>query len=138
MMRDRMVEGVLLSDAGNLLADMQQLRHSAEWSFNRLIDVTAIDQPDFLEVVYRLNSLAQVQDLTVRVRLDKEQPRVPSVSDLWESALFGEREVRDMFGIEFDGHPDLRPLLAPEEGFGFFPLRKDYNLPGREAPANGR
>ena len=106
--------------------------------FDRLLDVTVVDRGEALEVVYRLNSLQTDRDLVVRVTLPTEDPRLPSVSGLWESALFGEREAHDMFGVVFEGHPDLRPLLAPEEGFGFYPLRKSYKLPGRTGQPCGR
>jgi NADH:ubiquinone oxidoreductase subunit C len=103
-----------------------------------LLDVTAVDRSEAIEIIYRLNSLKTDRDVVVRVTLPTADPRVPSVAGLWESALFGEREVQDMFGVVFEGHPDPRPLLAPEEGFGFDPLRKSYKLPGRPGQPGGR
>ena len=137
-MNDEMISGGLLNPTpGEMKKWMQELKNSPAYCFDRLIDVTAVDRGERFEVVYRLNSLKFDRDLVVKVEIPREQPYVDSVADLWLSASFGEREVHDMFGIVFAGHPDFRPLLAPEEGFGFFPLRKDYKLPGRAAAGQG-
>ena len=138
MNEERIVNGELTSSPGTLLQDMRALHDQAELSFNRLLDVTAVDRGDFFELLYRLNSWTTDRDLVVRVTLPAAEPRLPSLAGLWKTALFGEREVQDMFGIEFTGHPDPRPLLAPEEGFGFFPLRKSFQLPGRPGQSDGR
>lgn len=138
MNEEMMAAGLLLVPAAELKAAMQELKTNPEYAFDRLIDVTAVDRGDKFEVVYHLNSLSRNCDLVVKAEIPCEQPYVASVADLWLSALFGEREAHDMFGIVFAGHPDLRPLLAPEEGFGFFPLRKDYKLPGRSGQQDGR
>ena len=138
MNEERIVNGELTSSPGTLLQDMRSLRDQAELAFNRLLDVTAVDRGDTFEVLYRLNSWTSDRDLVVRVTLPAAEPRLPSVAGLWKTALFGEREVHDMFGIEFTGHPDPRPLLAPEEGFDFFPLRKSFQLPGRPGQSDGR
>ena len=138
MNEEMMATGELISTPEKLIHDMRELNVQAESSFDRLLDVTVVDRGEAFEVVYRLNSLQTDRDLVVRVTLPTEDPRLPSVSGIWESALFGEREVQDMFGVVFEGHPDPRPLLAPEEGFGFFPLRKSYKLPGRPGQPCGR
>ena len=138
MNEERIVNGELTATPASLIQDMNELKIQADSPFDRLIDVTVVDRGEALEVVYRLNSLQTDRDLVVRVTLPTEDPRLPSASGLWESALFGEREAHDMFGVEFEGHPDLRPLLAPEEGFGFYPLRKSYKLPGRTGQPCGR
>ena len=138
MNEERIVNGELTSSPGTLLQDMRALRDQAELAFNRLLDVTAVDRGDVFELLYRLNSWTSDRDLVVRVMLPATELRLPSVAGLWDTALFGEREVQDMFGIEFTGHPDPRPLLAPEEGFGFFPLRKSFQLPGRPGQSDGR
>ena len=138
MNEERIVNGELTSSPETLLQDMRVLRDQAEFAFNRLLDVTAVDRGDAFELLYRLNSWTTNRDLVVRLTVPMTEPRLPSVSGLWAAALFGEREVQDMIGIEFMGHPDPRPLLALEEGFGFFPLRKSYQLPGRPGQSNGR
>ena len=138
MNEERIVNGELTATPASLIQDMNELKIQADSPFDRLIDVTVVDRGEALEVVYRLNSLQTDRDLVVRVTLPTEVPRLPSVSGIWESALFGEREVQDMFGVVFEGHPDPRPLLAPEEGFGFYPLRKSYKLPGRPGQPCGR
>jgi len=122
----------------NIALRAARIRNNTAYCFDRLLDVTAVDRGETVEVLYRLNSLKTGSDLVVRVTLPAEDPMLSSVSSLWEAALFGEREVYDMFGVVFEGHPDPRPLLAPEEGFGFFPLRKSYKLPGRSGQPVGR
>ena len=138
MNEEMMATGELISTPEKLIHDMRELKEREDSSFDRLLDVTVVDRGEAFEVVYRLNSLQTDRDLVVRVTLPTEDPRLPSVSGIWESALFGEREVQDMFGVVFEGHPDPRPLLAPEEGFGFYPLRKSYKLPGRPGQPCGR
>ena len=138
MNQEMIATGMLESTPDALLSDLQELRDNAAYRFDRLIDLTAVDRGETFELVYRLNSLQTDRDLVVKASIDAAKPEIPSVSGLWETALFGEREVQDMFGIVFVGHPDPRPLLAPEDGFGFFPLRKSYKLPGRSGQQAGR
>jgi NADH-quinone oxidoreductase subunit C len=107
-----------------------------ELGFDLLVDVTCVDYlnyPDAKDrfgLVYLLASTATNERLTVRVFLNEPALNVPSVVPLWAGANWMEREVFDMFGIVFDGHPDLRRILMPEE-FAAYPLRKDYPLQGR-------
>jgi len=138
MNEEMIATGLLNPSKGEMKAWMQELRENPAYSFDRLIDVTAVDRGEVFEVVYHLNSLKYDKDLVVKIEIPRETPEVASVTDLWLSAMFGEREAQDMFGIVFAGHPDPRPLLAPEGGFGFFPLRKDYKLPGRAGQQDGR
>lgn len=111
------------------------LRDDPGQGFNYLTDVTAVeyrDQERPLEVVWQLRSLGRRADLRVKVALDKRQPLVvASVCDLWRGADWMEREVYDMFGVTFEGHPDLRRLLMWETYGEGFPLRKDFPLRGR-------
>jgi len=101
-----------------------------------LVDVTCVDYlnyrgaTDRFGLVYLLTNTVTNERLTVRVYLNEPDLQVPSLVPLWEAANWLEREVYDMFGITFAGHPDLRRLLLPE-GFTAFPLRKDYPLRGR-------
>lgn len=92
--------------------------------------VTSIDWPQYFEVVYHLYGAAQPKDgLVLRVRLtDKANPVMPSLTPIWKGADFQEREVYDMMGIRFEGHPNLRRILM-WEGFQGYPLRKDYKEP---------
>jgi len=102
--------------------------------FNYLTDITAVEYRDAerpLEVVWQLRSLARKADLRLKVELDKTAPLVvDSVFDLWKGADWLEREVFDMFGISFTGHPDLRRILMWETYAEGFPLRKDFPLRG--------
>ena len=110
------------------------LKTTAGQEFNYLTDVTAVDYRDperLLEVVYQLRSLGRRADLRVKVALDKRQPlEVRSVTDLWRGADWLEREVFDMFGVSFTGHPDLRRILMWETYAEGFPLRTDFPLRG--------
>ena len=111
-----------------LLDAMRFLRDDRATAFEMLSDVCAVDYlprlPRF-EVVYHLYSLAKNHRLRVKVLVDGQTPSVPSVVELWESANWMEREVFDLYGIRFDGHPDLRRILLYDE-FEGHPLRKDY------------
>ncbi len=102
--------------------------------FDYLTDVTAVEYRDPerpLEVVWQLRSLARKVDLRVKAELDKRAPlEVRSVWDLWHGADWLEREVYDMFGVTFAGHPDLRRILMWETYAEGFPLRKDFPLRG--------
>ncbi len=110
------------------------LRDAPAQQFNYLTDITAVDYRDPerpLEVVYQLRSLARRADLRVKVVLDKRVPlEVRSVVDLWRGADWLEREVYDMFGVVFTGHPDLRRILMWETYAEGYPLRKDFPLRG--------
>ncbi len=107
-----------------------------EQNFDQLVDVTCVDYLNYRDasdrfgLVYLLTSIDDNQRLTVRTFLNEPNLKVPSAVPLWKGAEWMEREVYDMFGIEFEGHPDLRRILMPEE-FTAHPLRKDYPLQGR-------
>jgi NADH-quinone oxidoreductase subunit C len=104
--------------------------------FNLLAELTAVDYlhyPDARDryaVVYVLTNTATGERLVVKTFVNDPDPAVPSAVPLWKGADWLEREVYDMYGIAFPGHPDLRRILMPEE-FTAFPLRKDYPLRGR-------
>jgi NADH-quinone oxidoreductase subunit C len=110
------------------------LRDTPGQDFNYLTDVTAVEYRDPerpLEVVYQLRSLGRKTNLRVKVALDKRgMLEVRSVYDLWRGADWLEREVYDMFGITFVGHPDLRRILMWETYAEGYPLRKDFPLRG--------
>ena len=104
--------------------------------FDFLSDVTCVDYlryrdaTDRFGLVYLLVNTVTNERLTIRVMLNEPELNIRSVTPLWEGANWLEREVWDMFGIHFEGHPDLRRILLPEE-FTAYPLRKDYPLQGR-------
>ena len=112
------------------------LRDRSELAYALLADVTAADfwprEPRF-ELVYILVSLTHRRRLRMKVRLHGQDAHVGTVSTVWPAANWLEREVWDLFGIEFDGHPDPRRLLMPEDWEGF-PLRKDYPVQIRMTP----
>lgn len=101
-----------------------------------LVDITCVDYLNYrgaldrFGLVYQLRSTVSNERLTLRVFVGDPEPSVPSAVPLWEGANWLEREVWDMFGIRFEGHPDHRRILLPEE-FTAHPLRKDYPLQGR-------
>ena len=104
--------------------------------FDLLVDITCVDYlhyrnaTDRFALVYLLANTTTNERLTLRVMLNEPQLTAPSATHLWVGADWMEREVWDMFGICFEGHPDLRRILMPEE-FTAHPLRKDYPLQGR-------
>ncbi len=100
--------------------------------FERLSTVTAVDRYPFdprFEVVYHLQSIARNERLRLKARLGGENPEIDSVTAVWRSANWFEREVFDLFGIKFRNHPDLRRILMPDDWEGY-PLRKDYPITG--------
>lgn len=96
-------------------------------AFNMLLDLTAVDWPDYFEVVYFLWAVPEARQMRLKVRLLKDRPEIPSVSKIWPAAICMEREAYDLMGIVFVGHPDLRRILCPED-FAGHPLRKDFAL----------
>jgi NADH-quinone oxidoreductase subunit C len=133
---------------GGLLAVCKYLRDEPDLRFDMLNCVSGVDylevdakkaakndwQPR-IEVVYHLSSLAKKTSLVLKVILPRwqfdqpgELPQVPSVSGIWSTANWHEREVFDLIGIRFTGHPDMRRILCPEDWVGH-PLRKDYEMP---------
>ncbi|HWL11026.1 MAG TPA: NADH-quinone oxidoreductase subunit C [Planctomicrobium sp.] len=107
-----------------------------DFGFDQLIDITAVDYLEYPDaehrfgVVYLLLSVSTGERLIVKTFVDLPKPELPTIYSLWKGANWMEREVYDMFGIVFSGHPDLRRILLPDE-FASFPLRKDYPLQGR-------
>lgn len=124
----------------DLVDVLRELRDHPRTSFNQLVDVTAIDWLDKrtprYEVVYFLYSIANKDRIRIKTGVSESNMHVPSVVSLWESANWYERETYDMYGVIFDGHPDLRRFYMPEDyvdpvsGEALYPLRKDYPLMG--------
>lgn len=125
-------EMTIYLDRSNLREACALLRDDADCAFSFLSDVTCVDwfpaEPRF-EVVYHLLSISKKERVRLKVRLDSASPAVESVTSVWPAANFFEREVFDLFGIRFTGHPYLRRLLMPENWEGH-PLRKDYPVEG--------
>jgi len=119
-------------DALNVLVPGEQLHEVAmklkdteELSFDYLYCLSGADYPEYMTVIYHLESTAHRHKLVMRVNTaNRENPEVDTISDIWKTADFHEREVYDMLGVRFTNHPDLRRLLL-WEGWGY-PLRKDY------------
>ena len=107
--------------------------------FDFLIDVSSVDnfgnEPRF-EMVYELSSLATNAHLRLKYSVSEDEPEVPSVTGIWPTANWHEREIFDMMGIGFSGHPDLRRILM-WEGYPYFPLRKDFPLAGKPSEVPG-
>lgn len=116
--RDRIVE------------TLRTLRDDQEFNFFFLADAAAVDYgpQNWFEVVYHLYSDRHPAWLRVRVRVDRQDPRIPSVTGLWEGAMFHEREMYDMMGIVFEGNRDLRRIFMSPD-YKSFPQRKDFILP---------
>lgn len=112
------------------------LRHCKhELGFDLLVDICSVDhsgEADRFEMVYHLYSIRNVSDLRIKSRLPEDDPVAPTASFLWPTANWHEREVYDMMGITFSGHPDLRRILM-WEGYPYFPLRKEFPLAGKES-----
>jgi NADH-quinone oxidoreductase subunit C len=103
-----------------------------ELLFDYLIDITSIDnfgeEPRF-EIVYELYSMSRGVQLRLKLKVSEDAGAVDTISDIWPTANWHEREIYDMMGIKFNGHPDLRRILM-WDGYPFFPLRKEFPLEG--------
>jgi NADH-quinone oxidoreductase subunit C len=123
-------------EPGRLLEVLGFLRDHEQGRFEQLCDLTCVDYLNFpgavdrYGMVYSLLSLTHNHRLWVKCFVNDPEPKVPSVVSLWPGANWLEREVFDMFGVAFEGHPDLRRILT-WDGFEAHPLRKDYPLEGK-------
>ena len=103
-----------------------------DFDFDLLVDIVGVDrftENDRFEVIYNLWSDAHKSRIFIKVKLDSNKPHVESVSSIWSTANWQEREVYDMFGIIFLNHPDLRRIYMMDN-FEYYPLRKDFPLTG--------
>ncbi|MCK6457844.1 MAG: NADH-quinone oxidoreductase subunit C [Phycisphaerae bacterium] len=122
--------------AARLLEVMRFLRDDPVCAFEQLCELTCVDYLNFpaatdrFGVTYLLLSISHGHRLTLKCFVNDPEPKVPSVTGLWPGADWMEREVFDMFGVRFEGHPDLRRILTWDD-FEAHPLRKDYPLRGR-------
>jgi NADH-quinone oxidoreductase subunit C len=118
----------LVIHADDLLTVLNYLQQNPACYFDQLTCITGVDngpQANTMEVIYHLYSIPFNQSLVLKVVLDRANPIVESIVAVWQSANWLEREVFDMYGIQFKNHPDLRRILMPADWQGF-PLRKDY------------
>jgi len=120
-------QAALLVKPERMLEVLELLKTNEFYQFNMLRNLTAVDYLEYMEIVYHLYSLPLRHAITIKVRCTMETLTVPSVTKIWPSANFQEREIYDLLGVNFTDHPDLRRILMPEE-FTEHPLRKTYNF----------
>jgi len=113
----------------DLLIATEILRNKPELNFDYLFCLTCIDWKTHLTMVYHLDSTKYRHQVVVKVQLDRNKPEIETVSHIWRTAEFHEREVYEMFGVNFLNHPDLRLLILPDGWEGKNPLRKDFEDP---------
>ncbi len=119
-------DGAILVKSESIFDVAEYLKSSPELDFDYLNHITAVDYYDYFEVVYQFTSLKHNHSLVLKTRCyDRENPTVPSIVRLYQGADFQEREIYDLMGISFNGHPNLKRIFL-WEGFHGHPLRKDY------------
>lgn len=116
---------VLVIKPESWIACAQLLKQHEELKLNYLRNISGVDQVKYFEVVYHLLSLESKHEYCVKVKTNRDQPSIPSVTSIWRTANWPEREIYDLLGIDFPGHPDLRRIMMPDDWEGH-PLRKDY------------
>ena len=119
----------LLVEPANWHLLATQLRQQEDLCFDYLFCLTCIDWKTHLTMVYHLDSTKYRHNIVVKVILDKTNPSIETVSDIWQTANFHEREVYEMFGVNFLHHPDLRLLILPDGWEGKNPMLKDFEDP---------
>ena len=139
--KEQFGEAVTATDSGTLCVVRDHivevsyfLRDDPEFDFKMLVDLTAVDWPDRnprFDVRYNLLSLSHLRRMQIQVPIPETSPRLATVSHIWRAANWFERELHDMFGITFDGHPNLERLLLPDE-FEGHPLRKEFGIHGEQ------
>jgi NADH:ubiquinone oxidoreductase subunit C len=107
----------------------KQLRHNESLFFNYLFCLTCIDWKTHLTMVYHLSSTKFRHNIVIKSKLNRNNPEIETVSHIWRTADFHEREVYEMFGVNFLNHPDLRLLILPDGWEGKNPMRKDFEDP---------
>ena len=120
--------------APKILEIARYLHDAPEACFDHITDICSADYPDSperFEIIYQLLSLPHSQRIRLKARVPEDNPTIDSVTSVWRGAEFLEREVFDMMGIQFTGHPDLRRILLPEDFTEGYPLRKDFPLEGK-------
>ncbi len=107
----------------------RQLRNDSSLFFDYLFCLTCADWKTHLTMVYHLSSTTHRHNIVIKAKLDRNKPEIETVSHIWRTAEFHEREVYEMFGVHFLNHPDLRLLILPDGWEGKNPLRKDFEDP---------
>lgn len=107
----------------------QQFRNDDSLYFDYLFCLTCIDWKTHLTMVYHLSSVKHRHNIVIKSKLDRSNPEIETISHIWKTAEFHEREVYEMFGVNFLNHPDLRLLILPDGWDGKNPLRKDFEDP---------
>lgn len=127
--------GWLVAAPKDVTAVCRCLKDHERFGLDYLADLTAVDYPpDRIEVVYHLYSMAKkTGPLSLKVKLPRANPVVASVTPIWRGGEFQEREAYDLYGVTFEGHPDLRRILM-WDGFEGHPMRKDYVVEDQDAP----
>jgi NADH-quinone oxidoreductase subunit C len=120
---------VLLANPARIATILRDLRDKGYTFLASLHGVDYYPEEPRLGVLYELLDMKEVDRISVKARIHTEDPRIPTVTELFPGADFPEREVYDMFGVVFDGHPDLRRILMPEDYEGF-PQRRDFPVGG--------
>ncbi|MBK6444407.1 MAG: NADH-quinone oxidoreductase subunit C [Bacteroidetes bacterium] len=110
------------------LSMAMEFRSRDAWDFDYLFCLTCVDWKTHFTMVYFLRSLTHRHMLTIKVKLDRNNPEIETVNEIWRTADFNEREVYDLFGVKFLHHHDLRRILLTDDWIGW-PLRKDYDDP---------
>ncbi|MEO7523490.1 MAG: NADH-quinone oxidoreductase subunit C [Ferruginibacter sp.] len=116
-------------EPGDWLTFASQLRNQDTLYFDYLFCVTCIDWKTHLTMAYHLSSTTYRHSIVIKINLDKKDPAVETVSHIWRTADFNEREAYEMFGVNFLNHPDLRLLILPDGWEGRNPMRKDFEDP---------
>jgi len=116
-------------DPKDWLPFAKQLRHAPDLNFDYLFCLTCVDWKTHLTMVYHLESTQYRHTIVIKSKLDRNNPEIESVANIWKTAEFHEREVYELFGVKFLNHPDLRLLILPDGWEGKFPLRKDFEDP---------
>jgi len=124
---------IIIIDKDSLL-DIVKFLKNAPYTFTMLLDLTCVDykgQKERFQMIYHFFSLSSNERLRINISLPEKDPSIDSLTPFWKNANWLEREVYDMFGILFNGHPDLRRIFM-YDGFEGYPLRKDYPLRKRQ------
>jgi NADH-quinone oxidoreductase subunit C len=128
---------LMVADAGKIVDVCRYAKNDLD--FNYLVDISSLDNygndPRWT-VVYHLRGLPHGAELRLTTGVSEEKSELPSVIEVWKTANWHEREIYDMMGIRFSGHPDLRRILM-WEGYPYFPLRKDFPLAGKPSELHG-